>query len=319
MQAVANIPPRSRRLPLALAGLLLASAVALPTRADDAQSPPTNATPMSQPAAALEMTQVEQDALGDVIDRDTQLDQPAFYLLLSKAAGLAAADETAPLDRPAPESLLKYPNRWRGWPMTLTLRVYGVRKLLGADELSDSPHWASDRPVWQLSGLAGYGGQAVMVFSPLPPEGLGQPARSGDHGEDVYPTGPQIEIDGFFYKLWRHPSIEGTPAEFPVVVAWRSEPPLQPRDGSILGENRLMPVLLLGGLAVLWVLIRRRTRRRGGKPATQGPTYRFRSGWTEAPPKAPDEPVDPRLTDAVEQYRKDRRREEGDDAPHSQG
>ena len=279
-------------------------------------------------AEALRLTASEATALTDVRDRASQLDETAFYMMLSKAAGIAAlADQQLHLlDRPVASNLLAHPQRYRGWPIRLRLRVYRVEKLVPGAGLSASPYWAADRPVWKLVGVDSKSDDPLtgllVVFSIVEPSVLGAPDRVGQSGEGYYNHGRDVELAGISYKLYRTEDLQGNIRDYPVVVAWRLE---IPAAGKKVAETKTPSrshfiYMLLAGLLVMYLFAKRYARRKAAEESRF--VYRPLRDELGEPPGDPAEApaktekptggtggVDPMLKEAAEEYRKQKERD----------
>lgn len=287
----------------------------------------TEPTTRSAPAGALgqienilEPDRKEKLIVSDVQDYSTQLDEPALYLMLSKAARLPtlSGKQFDQLDQPSYHNMLNKPRRYRLLPVRITVMAYAVKKLhTGPDGgLSPSPHWPKDKPVWRIDCLHAPGGderrkEPMRIFSVADPtEILGEPDRT-EAGELIYAPGRRLDIAGVFYKVYSGSTVEGKRGNFPVVIAWQ----YRSGAGGLFVETATHPIVVtaLAGVALLaggYLVIRRhisRIRRARSAPRE----YRPKRDTAEEPGRQSPSPetdyVDPLLKEAVEEHRKQAR------------
>ena len=284
-------------------------------------------------AEAIEPNDTERIVLAATRDRIGSIDQTDRYVMLALAARAPTPDavEWEQLDRPAYVNLLRDPVRYRARPMRMRLRVYRVWKLLPGAGLVFSPFWKRDRPVWEMdciwSSVPYSREKPLKVFSIVnPDEFLGEPDERQPDGEMTYRRGPELRAAGLFHKVYRKTERgSGRLRDYPVVVVWDITRTVGtwPRGGwGGWGLTQTLPVLLLVIVLIgAFVLTKRRLGRLRGsdRSAARGeyrPLRRER-GRREPPPSdtdanEADEPVDPNLAAAVEDFLQDKQR---DDAP----
>ena len=253
-----------------LAGCSLADEAAAATRptATAASLPPAGTV-----EAGLAFTADEMTILSAIRDRSSQLDEQGLFVLLSRAAALPQLSRQE-FDKIAPAEigrLLADPDAMRCRPMRLRLRVFKAEKWMPGLEIGKSPRWPADHPVWYLTGLDNTGSRPtklpVIVLSAADPSAiLGRPQRIGAGGEMLYPTGPNIELAGVFYKVFTGPSIDQQKAasqsqpapasDYPVVVCWQ----IMPAPQLISDESKEIAGIILAGLALFasYIYVRRR-------------------------------------------------------------
>ena len=280
---------------------------------------------------ALELTDEEQLILSAVRDRSVYLDETAFYLLLNKAARIVErTDQRAgAIDHPAVENLLRYPQRYRGRPIRVKVRVYRVEKLTVGRDLSPSSYWAADRPIWKLSSQIPSpddpAGGLVLAFSTVEPTALGNADRITESGDRIYRNGRDVWFSGFSYKVWKRADTQGIPRNYPVMVLWAVDPAA---EDTVIQSGRSFPVhygivLVISLLMVyLWIRrsikqrerIRRATLQRSHRDTAE--QFADRSGLTETAGPCKTEHyslVDPLLRTAAEQYRQEKGTGHADD------
>lgn len=249
--------------------VVLLALLTVPARCAGADPVATQAATPKTFAEAVELTEVEAIALAAVRDKDQQLDETAFYMLLDKVAGIAQLADQLPgqLDRPGLSNLADHPERYRGWPIRLTLNVRRLAKLTAPEHFVKPPHWPDDRAIWQMDCYGPAGGAhkdtPLMVFSTIEPTALGEPKRIGKEGESYYSPSREFQIDGFFYKLHEAPDQRGWLRPYPVVLAWSvSQPGGSPRPARKAPAAKRYQVLLLfvGGLLIIYLFARRHFR-----------------------------------------------------------
>jgi len=320
----------ARRLRLALRGALLtAITIALllaPARARSDDSETESTPPPPPPAGVLELTERERTILGAVRDRDAQLDEPAFYMLLDKCVEVATTDHPSgdQLDAPSFRNLVDYPERYRGWAVRANLQILLAEELTAPHDLTPPARWSPNRTVWKLSCYPprgnSYSGTPVIVFTPIKPAALGKPRKTTEEGEHQYPGTKQYRAEGFFYKVCKYEARNGRERYYPVILAWGidsiDEKPSETEDGSKTMRTLL---LFIVGLLIIYIFTRRHIRRQS-ETAEQ---YRYRPLREElegdeslspgAKGKTPGE-IDPRLIEATEEYRKKEEPEDGADS-----
>ena len=264
----------------------------------------TTADPISRLLASAPH---EQMLLDSVADGSSRYDEPAFYLLMSKLSVLPklAAESLRDLDQPAFANLIRYPDRYRYWPVRMKAHVLLATKLTTGQGLSPSRYWPPDKPLWRMECLISHGGgdQAAIIFSASPPD-IGTWTRISSEGQYVYASRPEVEVAGVFYKLLRATSRGDNtqPASsrlYPIILCWQMAPI---HAGSQEASGDLRPaVLFVGGLAMVlligWMMVRaNRIRRRMNEPHPWPPRH-------DNPPPATDAAdVDPLLKKAAEDF-----------------
>lgn len=275
-------------------------------------------------------------ALTDVSDGTDQWRETAFFLLLGRVGKLAplGPGEMARLDRPAYRSLMTEPKRYRCRPMRMRVRVHTVKKMTGRQLGASDAIWPVDKPVWRLfcsdASLPVDEG-TVVVCSTVEPAGLGEPSDKDrrdrarfEEDELIYKQAPEIELACVFYKTYRDTQ-KGAAGrrDYPVVIAWQAG---AAADGKSLAVGT-DPRYVVGAMVILAVCIAyyfvRRYTRRFAKP---GPNVQYRpkrddiddaQGPDAAGPdraeQEDDQPVDPLLAAAAEQYQREREQRDAPD------
>jgi len=252
----------------ALRVILLASswAIAAGTGASQPSAP-------HDPSSALQMSDALQQSFAKVADNTPNWTEPAFYMLLGRAAGLAdiGAADADYLDKVAYENLLSHPSRYRGREMQMSVRVYTVRKMSGEHGLGMdySRTWPRESPVWRMYCTAGDGkgskDRPLIVFSVVEPDIKGDssdPAES-PWDEVEYSSGPRLDVAGMFYKtMLAGDRKAGSQRAYPVLVAWQVGPAVTTSPAAWMTGQRAMLVVGLVGLVIFYVLIRRRFSKR---------------------------------------------------------
>jgi hypothetical protein len=280
--------------------------------------------PVSAPGG-IDWTPDQRTVLADTSDFDSQLDTPAFYVLLEQAGRLAGGYEPNALpaiDRPAYASLLQRPGRYRAEPIALGVRVIAVQKLAVGAGLSATPRWPADRPIWELQcgwADADYPADSPLrIFSVVDPAPLLGPAsRSGRDGRSYYlgadNYAPAMQLHALFFKVVRAEDREGNQRDFPVAVAWSMERSAKPRTVPAAGDRpgawSALPLVLLAGIGA-YALLRVYTwklRKAGDRRPRYQPLREPTAEPVEPARDAEDaeEDVDPELKSAVETYRKE--------------
>jgi len=322
-------PPRAHQCLRMLELCLWAFALPAPAIAR-ANTPATQTRPAAF-ADALKLTDKEAVALSAVRDRVGQLDETAFKMLLSKAAEIAKIEhqDLRIIDRPAPVNLLRHPERYRGWPVRLTLRAHKVHRLVGSRDISASAYWPADRPLWQLGCVdpeSGFpGDEPLVVFSPVEPTVLGEPDKTVGENERLYYArrDARVIVTGYFYKVWRQRDADGNVRNYPIIVAWRFDNPTAknaiPQTKTAPERRIYVMIVVLLILLMGYLLARRFSRRRAGlkrSPEYQPMRFDIKMPEEDEPTESEDgagPSVDPLLRRAAQEYQT--KKEDPDDAP----
>jgi len=276
------------------------------------ETPPSTTTPSIDFQQALQLTEQETKALSSVRDGTGHLDEPAFYLLAHKAASVALLEQPPQMvmDQPAWQNLMRFPHRYRGWPMQAMLKIYRIEKLTVGEGLSPSPHWPADKCLWKMSGLDIMAdepaNEPIVVFSVIEPEAFKKSGTS-DSRQVQFPDGLIVEVTGFFYKRWRYEDLQGEVRSCPVVLAWNVSPMTSDVSTVLLPRRDWTGEIIAIVLATLLVayLIVRRYVRRPKHPST------YRAIFPDNEPSEGNgheedrqsHDVDPLLRQAAEKYR----------------
>jgi hypothetical protein len=283
-------------------------------------------TPAEAIRRQLELSDREKQVLINVRDNTESVDEPGFYLMLSKVAALPSLDkpQRLQLDSPAIPNLALSPDDYRHKPMRLLVRVHTVTELTtdarhSSRLISASPYWPSDQPVWQIHAVGvepqsgtGLPGQPVVIYSATKPAGL-----PGDGpGEDGYVEygqrkAPLYNVLGVFYKTIETTS-RGSEDEaprrmrYPVVLAWQWDKVAEVPSGQ---PSTYMAVGVIGMGVVLAGAIFAFLRKRAKRYKKSGGLWQKYQPRRETEPDEPaeeDEPteVDPDLAAAAREYRK---------------
>jgi hypothetical protein len=265
----------------------------------------------------LMLTRQEGRLLAEVEDRTERLlDDPALYMMLAHAASLPrlSADQLAgELDRPAYASLLADPEQYRARPMSMRLRVRGVRKVQPVEPACRPWRDANEGPLWCLecyNASSKRGAfEPVIVLTPQPPT-LGKPDATDSDGQETYDRSvPEVEVAGVFHKLYSMRDPNDKWSDYPVLLAWqverRAATPMKPYP---LKMFFTVGMVLLGYGILRWQIRRREAMRR------EEEAFRPRR-FEEATDDAQARSVDPLLTEAAEEHHKRKRQENGTNDP----
>jgi len=327
MKPAALTSPGSRNSKLAgcRAGITLfvrvAAVLTLPAASASAQQEPPEAAAASQPAfrQALELTEREAIALDAVRDRNEQLDETAFYMILDKAEEIARLErqDLRTIDRPSAANLVLHPARYRGWPVRVDVTILRVEQLRAPSQISPPPDWPADKVVWKMAGYipsAGRGDDTpALVFSTIAPQALGEPSSVGPDGEKYYDDRRPLTVAGFFYKLYHAQDESGRGRDFPVLIAWS----LARDEGeSKIAQRGNLGIMILVALLIGYLFARRWARR--GDAMEPAYHYRpLREDLAESGRQADDRQVAPELADAAR--RRDEQRKEHESAADADG
>ena len=244
----------------------------------------------------------ETTILQDVRDRDGQLDAPALYVLLRRAAMLPDGPELlAEADRPNVKNLWRSPEGYRGKLVAVKGRF--VQQKDWSDQATPTRWWAKPVYAAYVQETATGEGQTLIVMLAHRPGKIGQ--------------GAPVRVAGLFYKLVTLPEKDkpGQTGEFPVLVAGQLFGTAPAAGGGMPAELYvvfgLVMLLLLG-----FALVRRRTSR-SRRGVSEYKPLRFEDAAEGAPggEAGEGEPVDAELVRQVKAF--EQRREhsaEGGDA-----
>lgn len=277
-------------------------------------------------------------ALANVQDKNTTLDEPAFYMMLRLITEreLLRPEEREEAFSPAYKALKANPAGHRGQLVKYQVSIHAVAKLLpgSRDFPGDKRHWPKDQAVWRMLGLVVR--DQTKVLRPLilysvkdPTELLGEPDTVDEKGIATWANGRWVEMIGVFYKLLKAQSVgdENRRPEwwyYPVLLVWQIEsvaapPSVQPSFKTVL----IVTTVLL--LALLFIIMKRYMRQfKKGQPQALRHKFQYRPRRDE-PEDGPDKPadqakglaVDPELRAAVETYlrQKDQPDADAEDSP----
>jgi hypothetical protein len=308
---------------------VLATAILLLSAGRAAAQPPSQPAPPFSPVGpapplpraqtvdqGLQLTEEELQALAPASQKIDQIEEPGLYVILRRAAAMPELTEAERemLDQPSYVNLRDHPEVYRLRAMRIRLRVNRVFEAVAGTGLSQYSHWwPRGKPAWIIDGLAVSGGdpyrqdQPLRVVSVVAPDNLPKPDKVQQDGAKVFfEPGPAVEVAGVFYKVYRRRSIEGPPRDYPVIVAWQ----IAPRGGRAEAFDSLSRpvglILVIVALAAGFVFFKRRARRAG--EAARPPDRRPGAADGRQPHTAQGDQqagqVDPLLTAAVEEYRK---------------
>ncbi len=256
--------------------------------------------------ATLSLTSKEEQTLalaGGASGADVTA-EPAFRLLAEKAAALpelTGREAGSLLDAPSYLNLLRHPERYRGRPIRLRVRMFAASDVVLDDGLAD-PAPTSPSTLTMLDCFVCDAGEApIIVYSLAEKAEIGKPDRLED-GQAIYDQGLQFELAGVFYRVVSGRDRNDRPREWPVVLAWQMHALPGEKDGSIIIQLFLLAIMLLIG----YLIVRRSVRRIIAQE--EAPAYRRRRHTpvkTEpsAAPMSPQADVDPRLKAEVEAER----------------
>ncbi|HQL75877.1 MAG TPA: hypothetical protein PLD58_22060 [Phycisphaerae bacterium] len=271
--------------------------------------------------AAIELTERERIALGAVRDRNTQLAETGFFMLLARAAKMGALSDQQlqDVESPSYSNLMAHPSRYRAQAIRMTISVFTSEKLepTSGGAFPVTSHWPRERPVWYLTGLNASlkvdPQQPVMLYATLDPAAaLGKPVEVRNQTQVYGVPGQRVDVVGLFYKLRRSASEENDERDYPVLLVWQLKAAggggvLGSSGGSIVGV--LAVIMLVLALLLGFILLKRRvSRQKASRPG--GPRYKpLRDVSLDdqgQPADQEDVGVDPLLKQAAEEYQKER-------------
>lgn len=342
------IPSRTSCLAICLAAFGHAAAQVEPNSPAPADPNAAVLLTTTQPAESatiagrIVLTNVEKTVLDAVRDRTWQFDETGLYVMLGLAARAPELDlmQWHDLDRPAYANLLADPGRYRAKPLRAKVRVHYVSKLQSGAGLGFREFWPKDRPVWEMDCIwteePHEKDKPVRVYSVVDPKPLiGDPDEVGPQNRWRYERGRDIRIAALFYKVLMARQETGRKTRaYPMMMAWqlsRTVPWRSVGQWDSGGLSQLAPILILVIVMVAGFYFTRRRLARLRQADRRTPRrYRplryqtdedasARSAGTsdqDGPDDAPDLPVDPELTSAVEEFLREKEHEDGDGTDH---
>lgn len=309
---------------LALTASLGIAAESLP--ADDAptSTPATNSAtapakqPTLAPAERISSPQVvtlssdERQVLATVQDETDWVAENAFFLLMNKVARLDKQAWPSNLDSPAPANLIDRPDRYRYEPIAMTVRIWRILQLSTANRrLKPNYYWPEGKALYEIQATRALPpgpdgtpvGKPIVIFSDHMPERLPKPT-SAEKGRFQYASGPEYRIEGIFYKTIRR---QGEKDELihslPVILAFRAEPTYRTFGHEKSGMLKAaMTVLLAFVLVAGYFFVKRHLL--GKRKPTDRPRFGEYAPLRDS--DEADEPIDPGLAAAAEEYRRHR-------------
>jgi hypothetical protein len=258
-------------------------------------------------------------------DRDP-LAEPSLYAVLARSEGLPtlSKQEISRLDRPGYPPMVEDPGAYVRLPIRAVhvaakaSRVYVVHPG-DRGALPRMDYWPADRKLYMIHALRvseqeGPLEPLILYMAEDPGSVLGEPDATGD--EDGMPYGeyrgnlPDFEAVCVYYKAYRglERGEEGKQRRWPALVAVQLVASEEDSDLALYKIAILVAIALMG--LALFVYFKRKT-----KPGTGGEAvYEPLRDKPDAPPEETgDEPVDPELKAAVEDYKKHRQEQYGDE------
>lgn len=272
---------------------------------------------LQQMHTALALSPKDGLLVSSLNDGPDPLEQNAFYRMMRIVADIPplSQSELRQLDAPAWANLLRDPNRYRGKPVRMKVRVYVVRKLTWGEGLRANPYWPAEKPLYELHATTdGSPDEPLLLYSAVEPTKLGEASETLDDGTERYKSGPAYEIAGVYLQYYTGKTqIDGAKRNYPVVSAWQIEPSKHDA-GSFFGPFTMQEQLYTWGAALvvliaavgMFVFVQRRIRRPSA--ARQGVVFKKYKPLRDEEPEdksEDDEYVDPDLSSAVEEYQRD--------------
>ncbi len=275
----------------------------------DAPTPHGNAGPVAKVFHTLKLTYRDKQILTGIRDGLSSPESTGLYFMLAKVADLPeiSPDRWSRFDAPAPDNLLRNPDRYRYQPLRLTVLVYGVQKLSVENGLlTTSPYWPVDKPVYAVYCTADdEDAPPLLLYAPQPPPGLGKPDEVTPDGQQIYLRGPRFRTLGVFFNIVRRQSrgSEDAPpqmTDYPFLLAWQFRRASLAegyswRHFSFAGLIAVGIALFVVGFIVLKRQLKKGKDREGGLFRNYKP---LRDAEDDRPGQGP---VDPDLVDAVRQ------------------
>lgn len=303
---------------LGLTGLRAQQPVSAPATSQNASAPTTNDASTPSPTV-LTLSPDEKQVLVTVHDETDWVAENAFFLLMSKVAALEQENWPSNLDSPAPANLIDRPDRYRYEPIAITVRIWRIMELSTANRrLRSNYYWPRDKTLYEIQATSALPpgpdgtpvGEPIILFADHKPLRLPKPTAA-ENGRYQYASGPEYRIEGLFYKTIRRPGEKDNLMHtMPVILTVRAEPTyrtfVHEKSGSL---KAVMTVLLGCGLVAGYFFVKRHLL--GKRKATDRPRFSEYTPLRDSDDS--EEPVDPALAAAAEQYR----REHGDETEDS--
>jgi len=261
-------------------------------------------------AEGLELSETELQALVQVLEKPSQLDEPGLYVMMRRAAALPklSEDQWEALDQVAYVNLLQRPQDYHLRPIRMEVHVNRVTEIAAGEGLvSYSRWWPRNRPAWEFACVVPTRAnpfatiQPVQVISVVAPDIQRKPDKLGPGGEDLYYVpGPKLELAGVFYKVHRRLDVEGNLRDYPVLIVWQARPLADlPAPADWTKTMAAVIIMLVAVLAIVFMRIKRQIRAIKAQPqrVPSEPPDEDRE-----PMEDEDQQVDPLLRQAAKDY-----------------
>ncbi len=257
---------------------------------------------------SLKLPEKEAEAYASAFGRNTDVDEPAMKMILRRIQGLPrlTEDEVRQLDQPGMNSLLTRPQHFALQPVRMNVFVWTVVRLDPGKQITPTAYWNKTHgPIWYYfcynADARKFEQEPIVILTAMDPNTVfGKPKTIGPNGEMSYQSMQPTQVVGVFYKLYNGKGAKAEAAQdYPVLLCWQI--------GQGKGGGKALDikggVWITVGLLIMIAFLYLRSRAKLIKNRTSP----FRPSLPEnEEDEAPDEPVDPDLRQAAEQYRKER-------------
>jgi len=261
-------------------------------------------------AEGLELSEAERQALVQVLDKPSQLDEPGLYVMMRRAAALPklSDDQWEALDQVAYVNLLHRPQDYHLRPIRMEVHVNRVKEISAGEGLTSySRWWPRSRSAWDVACVVPTRAnpyattQPLTAISVVQPDIKQEPDELGPDGQELYfVPGPKLELAGVFYKVHQRRDLDGNLREYPVLIVWQTRRLADlPAPTNWTKTMAAVIIMLVAVLAIVFMRIKRQIR------AIKAPPQRApseRPDEDREPIEDEDRQVDPLLQQAAKDY-----------------
>jgi hypothetical protein len=292
--------------------------------------PPAQPITVTDAYPPLKLTKRDEQILQKISDGGQSIEENSFYLLMSRVAGLGKLNKEQikkDLDAVTWRNLTRTPNRYRFQPVRMKVKIFYIGTLtVDSRKISATPYWPSEKPIYAIhctnADAVDHASEPMILYSASLPPDLPEKSHVEDDGSAAYRSGPEYDIAGVFYKYTINIDKKSSqPRKYPVILVWQMSKAESPVAVSwsqriLAGAGFLVAVLIV----VVFLFIKKRVTRRPARPMF-GDYKPLRDEEEDYRPGEEDQPteVDPDLTAAVKEYRKDHSLHDNEKGAHHDG
>jgi hypothetical protein len=280
-----------------------------------------NSSPLDEVHDGLKLNDIETQMLSTVSDGTPSSEESGFYMMMGKVALLPKLTDGSlkELEAPGYKNVMRTPNRFRYQPLAMQVRIYTVAKLTVKNRRisAHGQYWPIQKPMWEIfcttTGKTPdiEHNQPLILYSSVIPTGLLDKGKKVDDDKWNFTKGPSFVFAGVFYKVVKkNDRATNTARNYPVFLVW------QVGIVSVAAKHWSLDVipgvlivlgLLTGG--ILFVKLRRRIKRKKNE-LQRGTIFKNYTPLRDSDDdiydtKNDDKAIDPELTQAAREYRKD--------------